>query len=308
MAPAKKKSKTGDGRPTAAAPASAVASPSAASVEKVNKDYYTTLSKSVHGLLALKEFKNLRSDDAIGVSNGGSQAEYVDKEYKHAITKGEQYKCAGNIGWINELYNPLPGVPLNMSLVRRIADHNYRDPLTVEFDFSVVTEGKAWDPMAHCGAIKLASPTEPLHAAWLAAARDCLGDPDGDCSKALRKSWACALRSASFTFVVCLTDMDVHYFQENERENLITLGVGVAHSGFQKVMKLIQFKAKLDVTIPNLTPLKIFEELDKKARSSPFSEKITESYIRDALDIHDKAFSISGVLDLVIDCEGATPS
>ena len=297
MAPAKRK----DLLAVAVAPATPHAL-----VAQHEKSYNAKLGQIVARVLDQPKFKNLRAADPVDPSKGGCDLPFDKDLYKKAMfgnSSSNFYKCAGNVGWINEMYNPIHGVPLNMSLVQTLADHSYRDCFHIgSLSFDVVSEGPAYLPMSHKGALKLAGPPEPLHALWLAVDRD-LSKPDVD--DAVVKRWLHVMKTVAFVFYPLADDLATHYHQETQRERMITAGAAVTHSALQKVMKIVNFKEKLErAKGSQLTSEHVYLAYREKVVLSPKSEDVSESYVKSAIDVYEKAFAVPGILDLVVDCEG----
>ena len=208
----------------------------AAGMQKINDAYYTTLGNAVGRVLANKAFTNLRSKDPLTAGKGGSRDPFDKDAFKAAIKdkRSEQYITAGNASWVNEMWNPLHGVPLNMSSVNDIAEHNYRTPEQVgNVTFDIAAESVTWNPGSNKGSMKLAGPMEPLHALWMAADRAITSTPE---DTTLHEAWAAVFRKVGFRYIIIADDMGVFHHQENEKEKLITLGDAVTPSGLQKVM------------------------------------------------------------------------
>ena len=100
----------------------------AGGMQKINDSYYTVLGNAVSRVLANKAFTNIRSKDPLIIGQGGSRPAFDKDAFKAAFKdkRSEQYITAGNASWMNEMWNPLHGVPLNMANVKVIAEHNYQ--------------------------------------------------------------------------------------------------------------------------------------------------------------------------------------
>ena len=213
------------------------------------------------------------------------------------------YECAGNVAWINEMYNPLHGVPINMVSVRQMADHIYGDVKKIgSVTFVVGVESVDFKPMSHKGALRCASPLESLHAFWMAAHRDIVKNTKAD--KALVKAWLDAFKRVSITFVILKSDLDVYYHSETLREKLVTSGVVSTPSALQKILKVVRFKAKAEESGGStLSVAKIFELLKSNIEMSQFSEALSEQYVANALAIHEKVLKHDTLFSLIMDCE-----
>ena len=269
-------------------------------IEKTNQKYNAQLSDRVSEVLALPEFKDFRSKATTGTTP------FNQKEYETAMGANSKpsYTCDGNASWINEIFSPLASVPINSTLVDTLAGANYKqhDQIMEPVSFSIASLGPKWNPMEHKGGLKLASPLEPLHALWAAAHRDCCAEA---ATKATRLGWGKLILNCRCTFVICATDLEIFYYQENQREAQITLGKVLSASGLQKVMKTVSFKRKVEhAGGQTLTPLQLHELMSASITVSPFSEPVTETFVKEAIAVYEQAFSNAEVLNVVTECEG----
>ena len=121
----------------------------------------------------------MRSKPALPLGKGGFREGFNFDKYSkclrsqgaldEVLKSGDRvsYECAGNVAWINELYAPLPGIPMNYDHVQAIANDVYGSPSKVgNVSLVVAVESDTWDPMRHLGSMRLASPMETLHGLW----------------------------------------------------------------------------------------------------------------------------------------------
>jgi hypothetical protein len=171
------------------------------------------------------------------------------------------------VGWINEKYIPLHGVPLNYAFVRQVAEHNYRDAFSIgALSFDIASEGPAYDPMAHKGGLKLAGPPEALHALWFAADRDLA---DADVTDKTVKQWVNVFKSVACVFYYLPDDLSAHYHQETARTRDYN-GLRRDPSGLQKVMKVIKIKEKSEsLKGQKLTADQVHDEIQGQSPIQP---------------------------------------
>ena len=158
--------------------------------------------------------------------------------------------------------------------------------------------------MSHLGALKLAGPSEVLHAMWMAAYRDLqdVSAPDHD---DLAAKWSARFLRVTFKFVLLKTDLDIFHAVENKREKMISAGAAVTSSGLQKVIKVIKYKEKYeaDNNVQDLNAFQLYKHMTDNIKFSSYSEPVTETYVKEATAVYDKALSISAVFDIVSGCE-----
>ena len=168
--------------------------------------------------------------------------------------------------------------------------------------FDIASEGPAYDPMAHKGGLKLAGPPEALHALWFAADRDLA---DAAVRDGTVKQWANVFKSVACVFYYLPDDLSAHYHQETARDRAITMGSVVTPSGLQKFMQVIKIKEKFEsLKGQKMTADQVHDEYKDKVQYSPMSEAFTKEYVKNAIEVYEKALSVPGVLDLVVGCEG----
>ena len=132
-----------------------------------NADYFLKLSEAVSCVLQHPLFEGLRSTGALPY---GSQAGYSGKKYQEEIVNGV-YISTGVIAWINEMYNPLPGISFRYSACEDVMDHEFSKPTRHATPLLIACDTTEYNPMDHKGALKLVTPPEKLHVQWFAVLR-----------------------------------------------------------------------------------------------------------------------------------------
>ena len=278
--------------------------------EKLTKEYFAELGTAVNHVLSLKPFENMRGSCIKADTKHTTYPVFDTVAYKKAMKENSEYSCVGALPWINEMWTPLPGVPFNMSMAKRLADDNYSTPQASAADddtFTVAAESKTWNPMSHLGALKLAGPSEVLHAMWMAAYRD-LKDVAANGHDELACRWAARFRRIKIVFKLLTSDMEIHCAIENKREKMVSEGAAVKTTGLQKVMKVVHFKERWEATNKDnkeLSAKELYEVMTTNIKFSSFSEAVTENYVNQAIDIYDKALSNSTIFDIVAGCESS---
>ena len=275
-----------------------------------NQAYSVALGNAVSAVLEHPAFKSIRAAPPLALGKGGTQASFdLPTCQKNLRSDPGMYSCAGNLAWINEQFNCMPGVPMNLELVKGMADHNYASPEAAgeATNFVIALDSANVDPREQKGGLKCAKMCEQIHAIWFAVHRDVL---EGKV-EAIIKAWANWFRRVTFTFRVFASDLEIHYFVENEREKTITEGVVSTPTGLQKVMKLIRFREAVDGAQAGsnrgreaTTPAQLFKLYDQRVKFSPHSEELSKEYIEEAILVYDKALIHKPILDIVMSCEG----
>ena len=102
------------------------------------------------------------------------------------------------------------------------------------------------------------------------------------------------------TFTKCSTDLDGFYLQDSAREEIEDLRAAVAYTPYQQVFKLVAFKSLLEQREGHpVTNARAAAALKSNVRQCASSEPMSESFIRDALDVFTKGFKFPEVVVLV---------
>ena len=267
-----------------------------------NKDYYTELGSAVSHILAHKHFQGIRKLSPIIRGTKDNFDKKIFEKNMKPSNKIQKYECAGNLAWINEMYNCLHGVPLNMAMTKELANHSYRSPDVDPPTFTIAADDLSFDLAEHKGALKSAIALEFLHAPWMAVYRDMTAsEPDDDTIQ----QWASWFRMVTFRLKILCTDLEIYYCIENMREEKITEGVVATPSGLQQILKIVEFREAIDLGGKDIIGApKVYELYSTNIGFSKFSEALSLDYIEKALPVYDKALHNKVVLDLVVDCEG----
>ena len=96
--------------------------------------YFVGLNLSTSAVLKHKKFKELRTSDGLGVDKGGSHPMFDKAMYDKMVAgKSDEYTCSGSIGWFNELWQPVAGVPFNGSMVQDFTMTRFKKPSRCAF-------------------------------------------------------------------------------------------------------------------------------------------------------------------------------
>ena len=99
--------------------------------------YLVELADGVEAVLKNKKIKGLRSSDGLGVDKGGSQQIFDKAAYDKMVAgKSDEYTCSGSLGWFNELWQPIAGVPFNGPMVHEFKDTRFNKPSRIAFCFA----------------------------------------------------------------------------------------------------------------------------------------------------------------------------
>lgn len=102
------------------------------------------------------------------------------------------------------------------------------------------------------------------------------------------------------TFTKCPTDLDGFYLQDSAREEIEDLRAAVAYTPYQQVFKLVAFKSLLEQREGHpVTNARAATILKSNVTQSASSEPMSESFIREALDVFTKGFKFPEVVALV---------
>ena len=102
----------------------------------LNDDYLSSFYDAVSTVLAHPVFKGFRSKKPLGIGSGGHSAEYNSEHFRLSMSNVGTYEAACNLGWLNEKFSTINGVPYNRKLVERYAREQFAIP--TNFPFPIV--------------------------------------------------------------------------------------------------------------------------------------------------------------------------
>ena len=89
-----------------------------------------------------------RTSPPLSIAEGGTGNPFQADSFKQAMEKGDSYVAAINLGFINEIWTALPGLPQTNEKVLLLTSETPYSPQ----GHVVQVEGPKWDPMKHMGA------------------------------------------------------------------------------------------------------------------------------------------------------------
>ena len=264
-----------------------------------NNSYFILIGAAYSTMTSHKKFKNIRSAKALDAKSGGTTSCFDISSYKSMVEgKSDEYTVSGSVGWVNELWSPVAGVPFNQALVKDLMDRRFAAPSRIREGIVIaVPEDVDYDPMEHKGALQAATPLELIHAQILAVERDVNA---GD--EKVIEEWAVVLNSTHLTFKVLKDDVDILFQQDKLREQMVMQGTAVQHSGLQRIMKVMLSKPMVErkFSEAGASEKRWAEILTKGVGTlAADSEPMTDTFLKQAASVYNKALKHKKVFEAI---------
>ena len=251
----------------------AKSSPETLALENINGKYFDDLAATMSVVLGHKAFG--RTLKALPKDKGG-----IIEPLSESTFKPGEVVVGANLASINEAKLVLPGVPLQPTKIDKLRNHFFKDPARpdgvvvgyIGDDFPIVNQLGSWTCV---------SPVEILHAFWAAVAKDIK-----DNQKARIEEWALMARTTPVTFK-SPPDADAFiYFNETLRWNTVTSSVTIAHSPFQRIFVIYNFKKRVETSIKEpVTDVQVkemFKNVSFPDDSVMAEDKMSQSFVAQA--------------------------
>ena len=102
-----------------------------------------------------KCFPNFRS---VSPPEDSFKTVYDAKTFKEELKHHNKVDTAIPVGWINEMFTTLAGVPYNKHAVMDMSNHVFAEPAESPFTFEIAVPDEGFEPHKHKGAVQCISP------------------------------------------------------------------------------------------------------------------------------------------------------
>ena len=214
------------------------------------------------------------------------------------------YEAPGNIGWINEKFATITGVPCNKSLVLRLSNHKFAQPSPFTEPLVIAVDNASFNPLNHKGGLTSVSPEELLHAWYFAVERDILQKKP----TSVIEGWLKMARSVVLHFEIMNSEDALYYRCFNMRESIEIMGQTLVRTALQNIFEVSQFKSRLEINHGRLTlgQLKDFymKNTTQAEGGGEGSEKMSDDFFIKATYIYTKVLTIPDVRAILMWAEG----
>ena len=250
-------------------------------------------------IFASPRFSDIRSEAPLKFGHGGFKQPFSKQVCTTSLGAVGKFECAGNLSWVNESWSAIHGVPFNNNFIMKMANHVFAKPAPLSVPLMVPVPDKDFDVLGHKGSLKYAVPAEMLHAFWWALGRDL----DNDAPEAVLEQWRVCILTQTMQFIICDDDVEIFAMQENARERAHSEYAAVVHTAFQKIIKVIKFKERLESLKGELSVPEVCKEHKRLISESAETEQMSDDLIRDAVLVHNKVLINNKCLECIMDCE-----
>ena len=229
---------------------------------------------------------------------GFNKEDYIKLREK----KTKEIKFTAPLGWINETFLPVHGVPLNIGRVKDLANAKFPKPTRLEGITVAVPGGEVeYNPMDCKGSWKLASPVEPVHAQYFAVDRDIGLVKNNKLKQNVLDEWAVILKSTVVTMVICEDDVEIMFRQDNQREDYVKIGMAVDLTGLQRVMKANVSKGIIETKYGefNMSATRFAQILNDNVDLAPSSEPMSDNFIKQSSSVFQKGLRHQQIFNIV---------
>ena len=245
----------------------------------INKGYFDDLAQCIQSLERAKWLD--RVADPIAIASGGQGSPFSSSEFNKCMKQSRPYFCAINVGWVNETWTPLPGIPLSKEKVKLLMRP---EPYEVHLQIAVPSEG--FDPTSSKGALQCVSPIEELHG-WIWSTHEAYAQHKSE--KACMTQWQKASRSMPVTFRLIANSTDAHYFNHNYRWEEKAKALVFAPAPLQRVFEVHLFKRQhaeiLNASVPVSKIVGMLLTHAPAMDKTTTDDKLSATFITQALEL-----------------------
>ncbi len=269
-----------------------------ATQDPLNKEYLEQYYEAVQ--LVHESFRNIRKMQPKGISEGGHAAVFDQDTFEKAMNGPGEYQAACCIGWINEKFAAIHGVPYNKEMILTLSNHQFSDPSHFPVALQVVVEDAQTKPLERKGSLCSVTPEELIHAFYWAVARDIKNSVSQD----IMDKWEHVMRTTMFHFTIVKDNEQLYYRVFNLREELSSQEQAMARTALQKIYEVNKFKDLVEQKHGKVGTAKLAELYRNNTKSSGKSEAFTDYTIQAAIFIFTRILVIPQVKTVILWAEG----
>jgi hypothetical protein len=215
------------------------------------------------------------------------EAAFDPTEFTTAIKKEKTYVAACNFWWVNHLWSPTPGVPLNPKRVQAFAEMLFPNgPRHLSFMVHVAVDSSEDDVLSRKGSLLRVSPEELLHSVIFKVAERIDDNADDEELGSYRR----VMLSVCFKFELCGAE-DYYWCAYNLRQIYGTsVGDVVQRTAAQSAIELQFFKERIEQekgsTITQKELQVLYTEKANTAKSN--KDAISDGWLRDCQNVYER--------------------
>jgi hypothetical protein len=221
------------------------------------------------------------------------QASYDAKAFKQSMGLTQKYESAFNFMHLQNPWTATPGIPLLMSKITNLMNHEFGGPKTFDDALVVVLDSPTDDPMLFKGSLRTLTPEELRYAFIFAIARDIIAGKPTD----VLERWRVAILTVTVRFVVIPEAKELYWAAHTMRERMVTRFGAVKRTVFQRIYEVVKTQERMavDLKVKNVSAALVAGEYAKKSEISPESEPVSFSFVDAALTCYTRALCIPSV-------------
>ena len=219
--------------------------------------------------------------------HSGHMATFNIDEYKTAMVERGHYKAACNIFNLDFHWTATPKVPIRRSAIQQIKAHYFQAPGIYPEDV-VVGIGAGQDPTSLHGRLRSISPEEIRFALIDAMA----GAVTRNEPLETLQEWRTTCLTCCFHFKLIESDDDFFMQAMQLREHVVVDFHGMARTARQWVYLVVSLQKQMASTVGSMSPADLAAHISSQVTLSPDTERVTENFVKTALDIHSGMFAV----------------
>ena len=240
-------------------------------VDKINAKLFVAVANDLNTIRF--HWPNIQDADPVEIDGdakelSGFQAVFWEHQYDIAIKATSRYKCAINFMWLNMLYSPTPGVPIQESRVEGLMDFYFKSPAPYPIELIIAVPSKEYPAAEHKGALLNVSTEEIKMAHLRAIARDITSKAP----KCVLEKWRHSLLTVTAEFRVLGSEDDIYFTAVNQREDITTKYHELARTAYQRIHEICLFKQRKEKSLGQLSAKRVAEEFNQRATLVPCAE------------------------------------
>lgn len=254
----------------------------------------------IHGC---EVFAGIVDSTPLDIKEGGKQTPYSAKDMQYALacSDGGEYRCGGNVFWLEHTWLCNHRVPFNEQQIKALQAFFPHDkpPASSPFDFWVAVEHNKINLHEHRGSLQRVSPEEVGHAMLFSIAEAIKA---GVPSEVLGQ-WKTLALTVPFVITVVEPGEARYWKAQNLRESMVEKGETLKRTVRQRIFDVAGFKIEKEKTDGNLSSEKVASMYAKHLKLARSSEPISKAFVDCAVTIHKRILADDANAELLAWCD-----
>ena len=276
----------------------------------VNACHYAKVQEALTIIENTPGMSGIREEAPLPVEEGAAVSPFDQEAFRAKLKKGDAYLCGATIYFTNPLRDSSPGVPIDSKQVTMYMEHNFMDVDNIKLpQVQIGCDNGGGD-------MQRVSPTEPIHALILAAAKACAdataGSLDSVSAGEVIWKWKKILRSLPTTIKVIQGENMRFFASVQNRIDATVEAAAVGRQPIQWAAEIVLHRDRLwrqqggrvppgaEKVSQSLTANLNFRGMQNQTAVGAFSEKLSTNFVDNCITVHERLIQYPELVRLVL--------